>query len=299
MTVAEIEVSEDLVRALLREQHPDLADLPIREVAGGWGNQMWRLGDDLAVRMQRMDERPDPQLKERRWLPLLASRLPLPIPTPVRSGVPSERFPKLWTVMTWVPGTPLDQGTITRGDHAADVLAGFLTALHVEAPADAPVAADRGGHPRECTGGFEHFLRSVDLGDFVEADVRAVWEDAVAADAWPGSRVWVHGDLHPANVVVVDGTLAGVVDFGDVCVGDPAWDLAAAWVLLPAGGAARFFEGYARADEATVRRARGLAAMKSLFLMLMGQNGDRGLPGGKPAWGPAGRLALERVLMGL
>lgn len=299
MTVAEIEVSEDLVRALLREQHPDLADLPIREVAGGWGNQMWRLGDDLAVRMQRMDERPDPQLKERRWLPLLASRLPLPIPTPVRSGVPSERFPKLWTVMTWVPGTPLDQGTITRGDHAADVLAGFLTALHVEAPADAPVAADRGGHPRECAGGFEHFLRSVDLGGFVEADVRAVWDEAVAAGAWPGPRVWVHGDLHPANVVVVDGTLAGVVDFGDVCVGDPAWDLAAAWVLLPAGGAVRFFEGYVRADEATVRRARGLAAMKSLFLMLMGQNGDRGLPGGKPTWGPAGRSALERVLAGL
>ena len=183
MTGTEIEVTADLVRDLLREQHPDLAGLAIREVAGGWGNQMWRLGDDLAVRMQRMDERPDPQLKERRWLPLLASRLPLPIPTPVRSGVPSERFPKLWTVMTWVPGTPLDQGTITRGDHAADVLAGFLTALHVEAPADAPVAADRGGHPRECAGGFEHFLRSVDLGGFVEADVRAVWDEAVAAGA--------------------------------------------------------------------------------------------------------------------
>ena len=90
----EVEVSEDLVRDLLREQHPDLADLPLREVAGGWGNQMWRLGDDLAVRMQRMDRSPDLQLKERRWLPLLASRLPLPIPVPVRSGTPSERFGK-------------------------------------------------------------------------------------------------------------------------------------------------------------------------------------------------------------
>jgi aminoglycoside phosphotransferase (APT) family kinase protein len=110
--------------------------------------------------------------------------------------------------------------------------------------------------------------------------------------------VWVHGDLHPANVVVADGTLAGVVDFGDLFVGDPASDLAAAWVLLPAGAAARFFAAYAEADEATVRRARGLAALKSLFLMLMGQNGDRGLPGGKPAWGPAGRAALDRVLSG-
>src|SRR5579875_3768976 len=101
MVGAEIEITADLVREVVREQHPDLAELPISEVAGGWGNQMWRLGDELAVRMQRMDESPDPQLNERRWLPLLASRLPLPIPTPVRSGQPSERFPKLRTIMTW------------------------------------------------------------------------------------------------------------------------------------------------------------------------------------------------------
>ena len=208
---------------------------------------MWRLGDDLAVRMQRMDKSPDLQLKERRWLPVLASRLPLPIPTPVRSGTPSERFPKMWTVMTWVEGRPLDHGSITRGDHAADMLAAFLKALHVEAPADAPDASDFGAHPKECTGGFEHFLGAVDLGGFAEDDIRAVWDDAVAAFEWQGPRVWVHGDLHPANVVIADGTLAGIVDFGAVFAGDPAWDLAAAWVLLPAGGASRFFDSYARA----------------------------------------------------
>lgn len=108
--------------------------------------------------------------------------------------------------------------------------------------------------------------------------------------------MWVHGDLHPANVVVSDGTLAGVVDFGEMFIGDPAADLAAAWVLLPEGMAPRFFAAYGKVDEATVRRARGLAVLKSLFLMLMGQNGDRGLPGGKPAWGPAGRAALDRIL---
>lgn len=301
MTESGIEVGEELVRGLLREQHPDLADLPIREVAGGWGNQMWRLGDDLVVRMQRRDTSPDPQLKERRWLPLLAARLPLPIPVPVRSGVPSERFPKMWTVLTWVEGTPLDHGTITDGDRAADVLADFLTALHVEAPADAPGASDFGTHPKDSRGVFEHFLGAVDLGafGFAEDDIRAVWDDAAATPAWPGPRVWVHGDLHPANVVVAGGTLAGIVDFGALFAGDPAWDLGAAWLLLPDGSASRFFDGYARADEVTVRRARGLAAMKCLFLMLMGQNGDRGLPGGKPDWGPAGRAAMNRVLKGL
>ncbi|WP_033313426.1 aminoglycoside phosphotransferase family protein [Streptomyces iakyrus] len=298
MTDTEIEITADLVRELLEEQHPDLAGLPIQEVEGGWGNQMWRLGGELAVRMQRMDPTPELQLKERQWLPVLAPRLPLPVPTPVRLGEPSERFPKHWTVMTWVPGEPLDHDSISRGAHAADALAGFLRALHVEAPAEAPISTDFGAHPRSCTDGFENLFRAV-VPDAIAADVRAVWDDAVAAQAWEGPRVWVHGDLHPANVVVSDGTLSGIVDFGAMFAGDPAWDLAAAWVLLPDGTASRFFDTYALADEAAIRRARGLAAMKSLFLMLMGQNGDRGLPGGKPHWGPAGRAALDRVLKGV
>ncbi|MEV5844092.1 aminoglycoside phosphotransferase family protein [Streptomyces sp. NPDC051985] len=295
MTDPEIQITAELVHDLLQEQHPDLAGLAVREVAGGWGNQMWRLGDELAVRMQRMDPTPELQLKERRWLPVLAPRLPLPVPMPVRSGEPSARFPKHWTVMTWVPGEPLDLTSISRGDHAADTLAGFLRALHVEAPAGAPAASDFGAHPKDSTDGFEHFFRAVDL-DGPADEVRAVWDDAVAAPEWEGPPVWVHGDLHPANVVVSDGTLSGVIDFGALFAGDPAWDLAAAWVLLPEDAVARFFDAYARADDAAIRRARGLAVVKSLFLMLMGQNGDRGLPGGKPAWGPAGRAALGRVL---
>ncbi|MET7479961.1 aminoglycoside phosphotransferase family protein [Streptomyces sp. NPDC005648] len=304
MTDSDIEITADLVHDLLQDQHPDLAGLPIREVAGGWGNQMWRLGDELAVRMPRMESTQDLLRKECRWLPFLAPRLPLPVPAPVRIGEPSTRFPRPWAVMTWVRGEPLDHGSISRGDHAADRLADFLRALHAEAPAEAPASSDRGAHPRNCTDGFEHFLNAVIAGGFgtdaagaaALRAVRAVWEDAVAAPEWDGPPVWLHGDLHPANVVVSDGTLAGVIDFDSLFAGDPAWDLAAAWVLLPEGAGPRFFETYDRADEATIRRARGLAAMKSLFLILMGQNGDRGLPGGKPAWGPAGRAALDRVL---
>ncbi|MEU4176220.1 aminoglycoside phosphotransferase family protein [Streptomyces sp. NPDC026589] len=295
MTDFEIEITADLVRGLLQEQHPDLARLAVREVEGGWDNQQWRLGDELAVRMPRTERAPDLQLKERRWLPVLAPRLPLPVPNPVRAGEPSVRFPKPWTVMTWVPGEPLDRTSISRGDHAAGALADFLRALHVEAPVDAPAGSDRGGHPRAHTEGFDHFFHAV-VPDGIADEVRAVWDDAVAAPEWEGPPVWVHGDLHPANVVVSDGTLSGVIDFGDLFAGDPAWDLAAAWVVLPAGAASRFFDAYERADEAMIRRARGLAAMKSLVLLLMGRNGDQGLPGGKPTWGPAGRTALDRVL---
>ncbi|MFC6880740.1 aminoglycoside phosphotransferase family protein [Actinomadura yumaensis] len=295
MIDSEIEITADLVRDLLQEQHPDLAGLAIREVSGGWDNQQWRLGDELVVRMPRTERAPDLQHKERRWLPVLAPRLPLPIPTPVRLGEPSARFPKPWTVMAWIPGEPLDHSSISRGDHAADALAVFLKALHVEAPSEAPISTDRGAHPKEYTDGFDQFFEAVVPGDIAD-DVRAVWNGAVAAPEWQGPPVWVHGDLHPANVVVSDGTLSGVIDFGDMFAGDPAWDLAAAWVILPEGTASRFFDVYACADEGTIRRARGLAALKSLVLMQIGQNGDRGLPGGKPTWGPAGRAALDHVL---
>ncbi|WP_086872174.1 aminoglycoside phosphotransferase family protein [Streptomyces viridochromogenes] len=296
--MTDTEITADLVRGLLPEQHPDLARLALREVPGGWGNQMWRLGNELAVRIQRMDPTPELQLKERQWLPVLAPRLPLPVPTPVRFGVPSDRYPKHWTVMTWVPGEPLDHSSISRGTHAADRLAGFLRALHEEAPAQAPISPSFGTHLKTCTDGFDHYLGAVALGSIAD-DVRAVWGDALAAPVWQGPPVWVHGDLHPANVVVSDGTLAGIVDFGALCAGDPAWDLAAAWVLLPDGTASRFFDAYAQADRAAIRRARGLAALKSFFLMLMGQNGDRNLPGGKSHWGPVGRAALDRVLNGI
>jgi len=205
---SEIEITADLVRDLLQQQHPDLAGLAIREVVGGWSNQQWRLGDELAVRMPRTEGAPDLQRKERRWLPVLAPRLPLPVPTPVRIGEPSARFPKPWTIMTWVPGEPLDYSSISRGDHAADTLAGFLTALHVQAPADAPISEDGRDHPKRCTDGFDHFFHAV-VPDNLADDVRAVWDDAVAAPEWEGLPLWVHGDLHPANVVVSDGTLAG------------------------------------------------------------------------------------------
>ena len=280
-------MDDELVRTLLREQHPDLADLELKEVDGGWGNKMWRLGDDLAVRMPRTDRDPEPLLREHRWIPDLAARLPLPVPTPLRVCEPSDRFPRTWLITTWVHGEPADHAPITD-PAAADVLAGFLRALHTEAPADAPVG-DRSVLPPGL--GFEDIHGYVGRRD----QLRAVWEDAVAAPAWDGPPVWLHGDLHPANVVVADGTLTGVVDCEEIGAGDPASDLAAAWILLPAGAADRFFEAYP-VDEATVRRARGWAVNRALFLIAMGVNGDRGLPGGKPHWGPLGQAALDRLL---
>ncbi|MFF5701547.1 aminoglycoside phosphotransferase family protein [Streptomyces sp. NPDC012794] len=277
-------IDERLLRALLREQHPDLAALEIRPVADGWDNQLWRLGDGLAARVPRTERAPGLLLKERAWLPVLAPHLPLPVPVPLRAGEPSALFPRPWTVAAWVPGDPADRVPISRGHDAAGRLAAFLRALHRPAPDGAPANPGRG----------------VPLGTFpapaTGRRLRAVWDAAVAAPAWGGPPVWLHGDLHPANVVVSDGTLAGVVDFGELCAGDPATDLAAAWLLLPGASVSRFFAAYGEVDAATVRRARGWALLRGLGLVEIGRAWERGLPGGKRTWGPAGRAALGRVV---
>ncbi|MFK0225780.1 aminoglycoside phosphotransferase family protein [Streptomyces sp. NPDC090303] len=286
---------EGFVRTLLQEQHPDLAELPLRPVPGGWDNQLFRLGDALAVRMPRTERAPDLLRKELRWLPHLAPLLPLPVPVPVRAGEPSARFPGTWAVARWVPGEPADAVPVARGGHAAGTLADFLRALHREAPGDAPANHDRGVPLAGFVAGFEEGLELL----AAHADpgaVRRVWEDALAAPGPQGPPVWLHGDLHPANVVVADGTLAGVLDFGELCAGDPATDLSAAWLLLPQGAADPFLTAYGRADGAAVRRARGWALLRAAGLIAIGRAGDLGLPGGKPTWGPAGRAALVRVL---
>lgn len=300
MTHTAIEITAELVRDLLRDQHPDLADRPVRLGARGWDNQLWRLGDDLAVRLPWATPTADALLrKEYAWLPVLAPRLPLPVPVPQRLGEPSALFPRPWIVTTWVPGEPADRSPATRGAEAADALAGFLTALHRPAPEQAPAGRGRGGLLADLSEGFAGQLASAtELGLIPDPDaVRAVWEDAVAAPAWTGPAVWLHGDLHPANVLTADGTFCGVIDFGDLCAGDPACDLAASWLLLPDGAADRFHGAYRPApDDATLRRARGWAIGRALSGILIGDAGVHGRPGGKPTWGPPAHAALRRLI---
>ncbi|MFI9740209.1 aminoglycoside phosphotransferase family protein [Nocardia sp. NPDC052278] len=294
-----IDITAELVRDLLREQHPDLADYPVRLGARGWDNQLWRLGDDLAVRLPWATGSADALLrKEHTWLPALAPRLPLPVAVPQRIGEPSERFPRPWIVTTWVPGTPADRAPVTRATEAATTLAAFLTALHQPAPEQAPTGRNRGGPLAEYSEGFaEQLASATGLGLIPDPDaVRAVFEDAAAAPDWAGPALWLHGDLHPANVLTAEGTICGVIDFGDLFAGDPACDLAAAWILLPDGAADRFHAAYQPApDAATLRRARGWAVLRALSGISIGYAGVHGHPGGKPTWGPPAHAALRRL----
>lgn len=298
MTATGTGITADLIRALLREQRPDLAELPLELGALGWGNQMWRLGDELAVRMPWMGSG-DELREEHGWVPRLAAGLPLPVPVPRYLGEPSERFVRPWLVTTWVAGEPADRAPATRPAEAARGLAGFLGALHRPAPEGAPGSRDGRGAP--LAGTAEHFARCLDsaagLGLVQEPDaLRAVWEDAAAAPPWEGPRVWLHGDLHPANVLTADGAFCGVVDFGDFFAGDPAVDLAGAWILLPDGGLDAFHAAYGgRLDDATLRRARGFALLKALMCLHVGHNGVHGRPGGKATWGPPAQASLRRL----
>lgn len=220
------------------------------------------------------------------------------MPVPQRLGERSQRFPRPWIVTTWVPGTPADRAPVTRGAEAADTLAAFLSALHQPAPAQAPAGRSRGGPLAVAADAFASYLSAaMGLGLISDPDaVRAIWDDAVAAPPWAGPPLWLHGDLHPANVLTAGGTYCGVIDFGDLYAGDPAGDLAAAWTLLPDGADVRFLQAYRpAADAATLRRARGCAVIRGLVCLLIEDAGDHGRPGGKSTWGPPARAALRRL----
>jgi aminoglycoside phosphotransferase (APT) family kinase protein len=288
MPAAEVDVDEALVRALLEEQHPDLARWPLRLVANGWDNVLFRLGDELVVRLPRRELAVPLVEHEQRWLPELAPRLPLPVPVPVRVGRPGAGYPWPWTVCAWMPGESALVATPTDLGATAEALGRFLAALHVPAPADAPGNPFRGIPLADRA---ERTLAAVErLGDTVDGPrLRALWDELVATPLWAGPPVWVHGDTHPGNLVVHEGRLAAVVDFGDLCSGDPASDLAVAWMLFPPEHRDAFRAAAGAADDDhlwTRARAWGLA----LGLVLSADSADN------PANAALGARTLAAVL---
>lgn len=232
MPVAEVDIDTALVRALLVEQHPELAGSSLEPVAFGWDNVVFRLGPDLAVRLPRRQVAAELIENEQRWLPELAPRLPLPVPAPVRVGRPGCGYPWAWSVVRWIEGDDAADGRLDDPHLVARQLGAFLAALHTPAPPDAPRNPWRGVPLRDRDEGTEQ--RIDQLAEMIDAPaVRDRWRHLVRTDPWTGPSLWLHGDLHPANLVLSAGRIAAVVDFGDITSGDPATDLAVAWMLLP------------------------------------------------------------------
>ena len=254
---AEVAIDEGLVRGLLRSQHPDLAELPLVPLGSGWDNELLRLGDELLVRLPRREAAAALVGNEQRWLPSLAPVLPLPVPVPVRVGTPDATYPWPWTIAAHLPGRSAVRAAPDDEVAAARTLGRFLVALHRPAPPDAPANPYRGiplaGRDALTRGWIEQLAAEIDA-----PGVLAAWEEACAVELWDGPPVWLHGDLHPDNLLVDDGRIAAVIDFGDLTAGDPATDLLCGWMLFgPAGrDALRAATGV---DDATWARGRGWA----------------------------------------
>ena len=259
---ADIRTDAALVARLVDEQHPDLAG-PLRLVSDGWDNQLYRLGDELVVRVPRREVAAHLIEHEQRVLPGIAARVPVAVPAPVRVGLPSETFPWPWSIVRWVDG--IDGADVTAAERAAIArpLAEFMAALHIPAPADAPHNPVRGVPLADRDAAVQERLRH--LAERMEvAALAELWRTALDAPPWDGPPIWLHGDPHPGNLLLTPDRsgLAAVIDFGDVTAGDPATDLATAWLTFEPDARAAFrehLESLSPVDEATWVRAQGWA----------------------------------------
>lgn len=278
MPPADVEVTLDLVRALLRAQHPDLAALPLAPLAHGWDNVLFRIGDALIARLPRRASAATLMDNELAWLPMIAARCTLPVSVAVRRGVPGSGYPYPWSVVPYLPGRPVGEAVLDAD--AARVLGRFVRELHAEAPPRAPRNPLR-GVPLGCRHDrFEHALAALAPHRDV-APLRASWLRCLETPAWEEPPVWLHGDLHALNVLWDGRQLCGVIDFGDLGAGDPAVDLVIAFTSFDDRDRAVFLDACA-ADVAMIERARGWAlALGALFAAsddpALARLGDRAL----------------------
>jgi aminoglycoside phosphotransferase (APT) family kinase protein len=263
MHADELDVPQALVRGLVDAQFPQWAgEALVRVPTWGTDNAMYRLGRELVVRLPRRAGTVSALRKELTWLPRLAPHLAagehgVPVPVPVALGSPGDAYPWDWAVYRWLDGTPALEASVDYQRLAGD-LAGFVGRLQaVELPGTPPTGSR--GVPLAELDEPVH-ARIPDLaGEFDTAQVTAVWEHALAAPAWAGPPVWMHGDLMPTNLLIDRaGGLAGVVDWGTCTTGDPACESLLAWISLDAGSRSTY-RTLLRVDEATWARARGWA----------------------------------------
>lgn len=284
---AEVQIDIPLVRRLVATQFPQWADLAVAPVeSAGWDNTIFRLGPDLAVRLPRRRVGAEQVGKEHQWLPVLAPHLPLAVPIPLGQGVPGAGYPWHWTVCPWLEGELAASTGIADVCRVAMSLGRFVAAIQAIDSAGGPVHEFRGVslavHDHVTRAAAAVLEESIDVGP-----VLAVWEAAMAAPSWTAEPVWMHGDLHPANLLVDRGELSAVIDFGLLGVGDPACDLMVAWTYLSDDSRDAFRSALA-VDDAAWSRGRGWALR--FGLMAAAYSADN------PVLGEIGRYTVAEVL---
>ncbi len=262
----QVDVDVDVVRALLAEQRPDLSGLPItRVVSTGTVNALFRIGDDLVARLPLRDHWEEGIDREWRWIPWLASRITsVRLPEPVFKGRANDAFPFTWSIYRWIEGAPYDESLVDDEVESARVLARFVLELRsLEVTPSAPV----GG--RDPLQELDEDTREAIQGSAGVIDASAatsVWDHALRTPPWDGRPVWIHGDLLRPNLIVHEGRLDAVIDYGYIGVGDPATDLIPAWAVFgPAGRAA--FREMLEPDDTAWARGRGIALHQAAMII--------------------------------
>jgi aminoglycoside phosphotransferase (APT) family kinase protein len=266
--VNRVVIGADLVRRLLADQFPELAALPVRAVdVDGWDNRTFRLGDSLSVRLPTAAGYVAQVDKEQAWLPVLRLALPVSIPEPVARGRPGHGYRWPWSIYRWIEGSTATPDSVADPVEFAGEVAAFLRALHLADPTAGPDAgphsAFRGApldvYDADTRAALGELAGLVDVGVSLE-----VWEAALG-ERWSRPSMWVHGDLSASNLLVGDGRLAAVIDFGCCAVGDPACDLVMAWTYFDDEGR-RHFRDSLGLDDGTWARGRGWALWKALLV---------------------------------
>ena len=261
----EVDTDEALVRRLLGAQFPEWAGLSIERIGStGTDNAIYRLGDDMAVRLPRIGWAVGQVEKEHLWLPRLAPHLSLAIPEPLAMGSPGEGYPWHWSVYRWLEGENASTGWIADWDQAAMDVARFILELEQIDSAGAPLAGR--GVPLAGRDGDVRTAIAAMRGMIDEEAVTAAWEEALPAPEWERAPVWVHGDMLPGNVLVEGGRVRAVIDFGGLGVGDPACDLMIGWALFR-GKSRDVFRAALGVDDATWARGRGQALSQALIFI--------------------------------
>jgi aminoglycoside phosphotransferase (APT) family kinase protein len=265
MHADELDIDSTLVERLLSAQLPEWAALAIEPVAStGTVNAIYRLGEDMAVRLPRVERWAGDLDKERQWLPKLAPHLPLAVPQPLATGLPGEGYPWRWAVYRWLEGETWAAERIADPREAAAVLARFVSALQRIDPGGSPDGGPGGrGRPLAERDPEVRAAIAASRGLVDSAAVTAAWEAALGAPVWDGPQVLVHGDLLPGNVLVARGRPSAVIDWGSLSAGDPACELMAGWTLF-SGESREVLREALSVDDATWSRARGWALSVAL-----------------------------------
>ena len=260
-----LEVPISVVEALVEEQFPQWANLKVAPVAlSGWDNRTFHLGREMTVRLPSAERYTHQVLKEQKWLPRIAAQLSYPIPEPLALGRPSDLYPWHWSVYRWIEGENADNLENEDLNKFARDIAEFLKELQKADTKNGPAPGPfrRGASPTYYDAATRRYLTHLNSVIDTQA-ATAVWDRSIRSE-WSSSGVWVHGDFSTGNILVEDGKLKAVIDFGSASVGDPSCDLVIAWTFLRRESR-RIFRQSLGLDQDTWARARGWAIWKAMF----------------------------------